>query len=162
MRIATSRLLTLVTLCSCASPGARGPTSGAGAIPTLASACVPVAGQAPYIPDTTAYAPSAVTRRPERLGGPPPTYPQGLREDGINGMVRIAFVVDTSGRVEPGSVHVICATNPLFAPSAVGAINASRFSPGLRAGRPVRVRIEQPINYLVCRQVPPWQGCYRP
>ena len=86
---------------------------------------------------------------PRRLAGPPPVYPSRLRQQGVTGRVIVSFVVDTAGRVEPASVSVISATERDFVDPTLEAVRGSRFSPGLLAGCPVRVRIVQPVNYCL-------------
>jgi hypothetical protein len=55
-----------------------------------------------------------VQRRPQRLRVGFLDYPVGLRSRGIQGSVRITYVIDTTGSVEPGSVEVIEASDSGF------------------------------------------------
>ncbi|HEV2672045.1 MAG TPA: energy transducer TonB, partial [Gemmatimonadales bacterium] len=50
----------------------------------------------------------------EVLTAPLPTYPELLRQAGVQGKVVLEAVVDTTGRVLPLSISVVSATNPGF------------------------------------------------
>jgi len=84
-------------------------------------------------------------------GTRPPRYPEALRAGGVEGSAVLRFVVDTAGRVEPGSVHVVRAEHPLFAEAARGALAAARFRPAEVAGRPVRQLVEQAFAFTLAR-----------
>src|SRR5581483_327526 len=61
-----------------------------------------------------AYAESAVDEKPEIISSPPLQYPDVLHVAGIEGMVMVEAIVDTTGRAEPGSVRVVQSTHPGF------------------------------------------------
>jgi protein TonB len=66
-------------------------------------------------------------------------YPQIAQDNGIQGKVIIAFVVERDGSVS--NVKVMKSVNKLLDDEAVRAIEESpKWSPGLQRGRPVRVR----------------------
>ena len=114
-----------------------------------------VATNAPVIRTDQPYLESVVEERPERIGGPPPRYPDLLRQAGIDGRVLVEFVVDTSGHVEHGSIKILSSTNQLFEQPARDAIAQSTFRPGKISGHAVRVRVQQPINFQIAgRQGP--------
>jgi hypothetical protein len=77
--------------------------------------------------------------------GPP--YPEELRVDRPDGLVVVRFVIDTLGRVELPSLHVVAATNPLFAASVRKTLDHLRYVPASLAGRLVRVRMEQRFEF---------------
>lgn len=77
----------------------------------------------------------------------PPRYPPALEVAGITGSVRLAFVVDTAGRVEPASLRVVEATAPGFESAAREALLATRFRPARARGRPVRQLAEQWVRF---------------
>jgi len=77
--------------------------------------------------------------------GPP--YPEELRDDRPDGLVVVRFVIDTLGRVEVPSLHVVEATDPLFAQAVRSALDRLRYVPASRAGHPVRVRMEQRFEF---------------
>jgi TonB family protein len=86
-----------------------------------------------------------------RPGTRPPRYPEALRAGGVEGSAVLRFVVDTMGRVEAGSVHVVRADHPLFAEAARAALAAARFRPAEVAGRPVRQLVEQAFAFTLSR-----------
>jgi len=114
-----------------------------------------VATTGPVIRTDQPYLESVVEERPERIGGPMPRFPDLLRQAGIDGRVLLEFVVDTAGHVERGSIKVLSSTNQLFEQPAREAIAESTFRPGKISGHPVRVRVQQPINFQIAgRQGP--------
>lgn len=57
-------------------------------------------------------------------------YPPLLRAAGIEGTVKVEFVVATNGRVDPGSVRILSSTNPSLSNATRAALERFRFSPG--------------------------------
>ncbi len=94
---------------------------------------------------------SAVDERPERLSGPLPRYPEMLRQAGIEGVVLLEFVIDTSGRVEAESVKVLQSTNRAFEGPAKTVIERSLYRPGRVRGQAVRVLVSQQIGFTIQR-----------
>lgn len=90
---------------------------------------------------------SLVEEPPAILAGPLPAYPELLRQAGIRGRVVLEVVVDTTGRVEPGSVGVVSTAHPGFVAPAQRALAATLFRPGRMLGRAVRVRVRVPIEF---------------
>jgi protein TonB len=86
-----------------------------------------------------------------RRGNPAPRYPEALRRDGVEGRAVLRFVVDTAGRIEPGSLVVLGADHPLFAQAALAAAPRLRFAPATVAGRPVRQLVEQAFEFALQR-----------
>jgi protein TonB len=84
---------------------------------------------------------------PAILAGPLPAYPDLLRQAGIEGRVVLEVVVDTLGRVEPGSFVVVTARHPGFVAPAQRALAATLFRPARVHGRAVRVRVRVPIDF---------------
>ena len=82
-------------------------------------------------------------------GGPYPYYPDSLRKAGVEGEVRASFVVDTAGHVDPASIRITKATNPLFAEAVRTAIPHMRFSPAEIHGRHIRQLIQQPFTFSI-------------
>lgn len=76
-----------------------------------------------------------------------PRYPAMLRDAGITGTVRVRFVIDTLGRVEPSSVRVLDSSHELFTKAVVAALRESRFTPGEVAGRRVRTLVERSFRF---------------
>ncbi len=78
-----------------------------------------------------------------------PVYPSALRAAGIEGTVRLSFIIDTLGGVEAGSVTVLEASHPGFVASASAAVRAQRFIPAERRGRVVRTLAEQTVRFAL-------------
>ncbi len=76
-------------------------------------------------------------------GAPTPRYPEPLREAGIEGEVTLEFVVDTTGRVERGSVRVLSSAADAFVVSVRDALAGTRYHPALVGGRRVRQLVRQ-------------------
>jgi protein TonB len=76
-------------------------------------------------------------------GAPTPRYPETLREAGIQGEVTLEFVVDTTGRVEQGSVRVLSSTADAFVVSVRDALAGTRYHPALVGGQRVRQLVRQ-------------------
>jgi protein TonB len=123
--------------------------SGIGVEGGIAKGVVGATG--PVIRTDQPYLESVVEERPERISSPPTRYPEILRQAGIDGRVLLEFVVDTTGHVERGSVKVLSSTNQLFNQPSIESVLASVYRPGRIAGRAVRVRVQQPINFQISR-----------
>ena len=93
------------------------------------------------------YGENDVQEQPRLVGGPPITYPASLLLARISGRVVVEAVIDTTGRVEDGSVRVIESTDPRFNEAAKSYAGGVRFSPGRVAGRAVRVRFQIPVDF---------------
>lgn len=65
----------------------------------------------------------------------------------LEGRVTMVFVIDTSGRVDMNTARPIFADHAVMAEWAKALIAGSRFRPGRIHGQPVRVRVQQSINY---------------
>lgn len=78
--------------------------------------------------------------RPASHGPRPPrvSYPSVMRGSGEVAVVRLSFIIDSTGRVPPTSVRVIGFANPAFAIVARKALLDARF--GLPNGTGVRFR----------------------
>jgi periplasmic protein TonB len=109
-------------------------------------------------PESTGGAPNAADGSPltERfvekvvvaLPGTAPRYPDMLRQAGVEGDVRAQFVVDTLGRVEPGSLRVLEATHDQFAAAVRTALSSrARFKPAEAGGHKVRQLVEQTFTF---------------
>ena len=91
---------------------------------------------------------------PPRLANPAKTarlvadsYPANLKRIGVAGQAQVQFVVDVSGKVEPGSVEVVLASTPAFASAAKNVVAKIEFTPGKSKGQVVRTRVQLPIQY---------------
>jgi protein TonB len=85
----------------------------------------------------------------EVLTSPLPVYPDLLRQAGVQGIVVLEAVVDTTGRVLAQSVSVVSATNPGFVVPARQALLASLFRPAMVGGKAVRMRVRIPYEFAI-------------
>ena len=90
-----------------------------------------------------------VDEPPILLWHPPLTYPELLRQAGIEGAVTVEAVLDTTGHVEPGSLRALGGANELFAREALAVVASSRYRPGRMGARAVRVRVRVPVTFTL-------------
>lgn len=88
-----------------------------------------------------------VQERPRITLGLGPAYPAPLLLAGVEGRVVVQLIVDTTGQVEAGSMSVVETTDLRFVPAAKDYLLKARFSPGRIVGRPVRVRLQIPVEF---------------
>ncbi len=100
---------------------------------------------------TQTFLEAVVDERPERLSGPVPRYPEMLRQAGVEGIVLLEFVIDTSGRVPEESVKILQSTNRAFEAPARNVIVRSLYRAGRVRGVPVRVLVQQQIGFTIQR-----------
>ena len=116
---------------------------------TLTLACGG-ARQARWAPPEAAariYEEAEVDQLPTMIRFPTPKYPADLRQREVAGWVELQYVIDPDGRVEPGSIRVVTATDGAFARSAVEAVKEALYEPGIRAGVRVRVRLKHVLHF---------------
>jgi len=82
-------------------------------------------------------------------GSPQPRYPELLRQAGVGGEVVAEFVVDTLGRVEPGTLRVVSSDHALFTAAVSAVLPSLRFLPAEAAGRRVRQLVRQPFSFAI-------------
>ncbi len=102
-------------------------------------------------PDSTSglFSEAAVDEPAQVVSQPAPVFPPVLKAAGVGGSVQAQFVVDTLGKVEPGSVNFDAASHPAFEASARSAIEHSRFVPARIGGQPVRQRVRQSVRFEI-------------
>lgn len=100
-------------------------------------------------PDPTLIPADAVGEKPAVLSAPPVQYPEDLRLSAIQGTVILQAIVDTSGQVEIHSLKVIRSTYAQFSDAALNVLRRTRFRPARINGRPVRVLIQVPVNFML-------------
>lgn len=93
----------------------------------------------------------AVERRVALRVRAEPAYPAVLRRSGVEGAVRIRFVVDTLGRVELPSVEVRASAHDAFTEAVRAVLPSLRFAPARVAERPVRQLVEMPFVFSLRR-----------
>lgn len=74
-------------------------------------------------------------------------YPVEARRRGISGEVLVSAVIDTEGQVV--WVGLERSVHPLLDAAAVEAVRASSFTPGVKDGEAVPVRITYPVSFRV-------------
>ena len=80
-----------------------------------------------------------------------PNYPDMLRSANVEGEVLVQFVVDTTGKVENGSIKILKSSHDLFTNSVRQALNSMRFYPAEIGGRKVKQLVQQPFNFTLTR-----------
>jgi len=80
---------------------------------------------------------------------PAPRYPPALRAAAIEGEILAQYVVDTTGRVAPGTWKVLRASHDGFREAAREAVEAGRFKPARIGGRAVRQLVQQTIRFTI-------------
>jgi len=94
------------------------------------------------------YDTTHVTKKPLAISGPQVSYPDQLRQQGINGHVELAVIINADGSVDR-SVTVVWRDRPEFEREALKWLSEARFSPGCIGDTAVRVRIVLPIRWTV-------------
>jgi periplasmic protein TonB len=84
-------------------------------------------------------------------GSTSPRYPDILRQAGVEGEVLAQFVVDTTGRAEPGSFKVLKSSHDLFVQSVKNALPNMRFIPAEVGGRKVKQLVQQPFTFNISK-----------
>ena len=84
-------------------------------------------------------------------GNPGPRYPDMLRSANVEGEVLVQFVVDTTGRVENGSIKILKSSHDLFTNSVRSALSNMKFYPAEIGGRKVKQLVQQPFNFTLTR-----------
>jgi len=90
---------------------------------------------------------STVDETPIRISSPPLEYPRTMQRAGVEGTVLVQAVIDSTGRVERGSVEVLQSDQAAFDAAAKRLVERSLFQPGRVRGRPVRVLIQIPVQF---------------
>jgi periplasmic protein TonB len=86
-----------------------------------------------------------------RRDNPTPGYPAAMRAAGVDGTVLVQFVVDTMGRVEPGSISILRATHEQFGDAVRRWLGRTRYLPGEIAGHRVRQLVQQEVGFSLQR-----------
>jgi len=115
----------------------------------LAVLCLgpPGAAQRPRGDTTDLFLEALVDERPAVLWAPRRTYPDALRQAGIEGRVLVQAIIDTMGRAEPGTVKVVQSPNPGFDRNATEYVRKVVFRPARIHGRTVRVLVQVPVEF---------------
>jgi protein TonB len=78
----------------------------------------------------------------------PVAYPQGLLEQGVEGIVVLHLFVDAKGAVARESTRVAESSGyPAFDSAAVAAVPQFQYAPAVRDGTPVATTFLQPVQF---------------
>ena len=84
-------------------------------------------------------------------GSATPTYPDILRQAGVEGEALVSFVVDTSGRIDISTFKIVRSTHDLFAAAVRNALPRMRFIPATVGDRKVRQLVQQPFSFAIVK-----------
>ena len=76
-----------------------------------------------------------------------PKFPAVMQSAGIPGKVVMQFVVNTDGKIDPGTLKVVSSTHKAFEDPAKEALGRCSFKPGKSRGQPVRVLVQQSMSF---------------
>jgi len=96
-------------------------------------------------PDATPVSETGVSVPARLLGSASPTYPPGARSDEIEADVSLELVVARDGRVL--EARVVRRAGYGFDEEALASVRGARFSPALRDGHPVAVRMRWTVSF---------------
>ncbi|HYW31142.1 MAG TPA: M56 family metallopeptidase [Gemmatimonas sp.] len=80
-----------------------------------------------------------------------PTYPQALRDAGVEGAVLVAFVVDRDGSIDVSTIKVLKSDHPAFEAAVLEALPRARFTPPMIDGKAVRQLLQRPFQFSLNR-----------
>jgi TonB family protein len=80
-----------------------------------------------------------------------PIYPPELSVRGKEGKVDATYVVDTTGRVDTRTIHVMQSDDSLFSESVRTALGEARFRPAKRLGKTVRQLVQQRFSFKLAQ-----------
>jgi TonB family protein len=114
----------------------------------------------PYVPDSV-YSVLQVDQMVERFeSSAAPVYPPELAQRGTEGQVEATYVVDTTGRVDTSTFHVLRSDDSLFTESVRTALAEMHFRPAKRAGKAVRQLVAQRFRFRLAQQQRPVDGSW--
>lgn len=76
-----------------------------------------------------------------------PVYPLSMGRSGLRGEVTVGFIVGTDGGVR--DAIILSSNNPHFNKNALESVRRYRFKPALKDGKPVEVRGNVPIIFII-------------
>ena len=138
-RMAAAVVLSASLYAACAS-------GGAGLDNSAPSVCTPelrrISAEAATFTETEVDEPT------QMIPGNPRLRPsQAMLEEGRPQSAVLAFVVDTTGRIDPCTVEVRAATHPDFRDAILAVVPRLRFTPARRGGQLVRQRASMPWGW---------------
>jgi TonB family protein len=121
------------------APPAPAPQSSAPTVPTEYE------GSRVYIEPELEH---PVARDPSSDG---PRYPELLRKKGVEGLVVVRFIVDTSGHADSTTLHIVMATQPEFEEAVRTALPRMRFIPAQLGDKHVPELVMQEFRFIMER-----------
>ena len=106
-----------------------------------------VAAASEEIENEAAFSLGELDQRPRAIFQTAPNYPQELRRRGIEGIVQVVFLVDTTGRVQNPKVE--SSTDASLEAPAIDAVRQWKFEAGTRQGKRVPFKMRVPIAFRV-------------
>ncbi len=82
-------------------------------------------------------------------GNPPPTFPPTLRSAKVEGRVLAQFVVDTLGRADTSTFHILRSTHELFTAAVIDVLPKYRFRPAELGGHKVKQLVQMPFDFSI-------------
>jgi protein TonB len=74
-----------------------------------------------------------------------------LRQAGVEGEVLAQFVVDTTGKAEPGSLKILKSSHDMFIQSVKNALPQMKFIPAEVGGKKVKQLVQQPFTFSISK-----------
>ena len=99
--------------------------------------------------DSTVYDTTQVTERPTIRTAPELNYPPMQRDLLIRGRVILGVTIGSDGVPDTVSLEVLNRIDPALDHEAVRWLEGAKYWPACRDGRPVRVRIAQPVDFCI-------------
>jgi periplasmic protein TonB len=87
----------------------------------------------------------------QKIGGEAPEYPTSLRSSGVEGQVLAQFVVNESGRYEPGSLKILSSSDQAFTAAVKDALPRMRFSAAQIGGKKVQQLVQMPFQFHLAK-----------
>ncbi len=109
-----------------------------------------MAQPAPNTAENRPYGIGEVDSKPGILGQALPPYPRRARRRGIEGWVKVRFLITADGRVRDLKV-LKESPKGVFLKSVLNTVPRWRFRPAKKNGQPVEVLVEQTINFKLDR-----------
>jgi protein TonB len=106
-----------------------------------------VGGTGPVITDAPLYEFQVEKPALAVSGQGAPTYPSVLKSANVQGRVTATFVVDTTGRAEPGTFKALESDHELFTAAVRAALPRMRFIPAEVGGRKVKMWVQQAFEF---------------
>lgn len=86
--------------------------------------------------------------------GEAPIYPPALLKMGVEGVVTASFVVDSTGRADVNSFHLLQDADPEFVAAVRSALARMRYRPAMFGGRRVNQLAEQRFSFRITPKQP--------